>query len=286
MATRPQQETIYLLGASGKIGRMFRAIWSDLDGGAHDLIPVFRKPCQLDKAIFWEPGKPFPELPKATAVIALWGVTGNCAEQLAMNSVLALAANDFAKRVGAGRVFHFSSAAIYHPQAGPISEDSEPGPISLYGESKLRMEQDLNALATKTSDCPYSVILRVGNVAGAERLFSNLRPGGTVTLDRFSDGTGPSRSYVAPSDLVRSILCLLRLKQPPRVVNIAAPRPTHMEDIIRAAGGKVEWRSAVEGAVPIVWLDTSKIEEICKMHPDASDAGFLVRDARRSGVWP
>ncbi|PZR65196.1 MAG: UDP-glucose 4-epimerase, partial [Solirubrobacterales bacterium] len=60
-------------------------------------------------------------------------------EQANIESVRAVV--DAAARVGVPRILLASSSAVYRPRSRPLSEDSELGPVSPYGKSKLRGEE-------------------------------------------------------------------------------------------------------------------------------------------------
>jgi len=85
-----------------------------------------------------------------------------------------------------------------------------------------------------------------------------------ITLDRFADGTGPRRSYIAPGDLARVLAGLARLAPDtlPDTLNIAAPAPVAMEDLARAAGCPVTWRAAPPEAQAEVSLDVNRLAQL------------------------
>ena len=283
MASTAQTGGILLLGASGKLGRMAVRLWPEVVGTLSNLLPVYRSDSQ---GLSWAPGRPYDGLPTVDVVVALWGVTRGDADALAMNSTLALEAMDLAAALGARRVIHCSSAAVYAPKAVALDEATEPAPPAGYGRSKVDMERAIAKWCRANPDGPEAVCMRIGNVAGADSLFANMRPGGTLRLDRFDTGQGPARSYIAPSDLLRAINTLILADNPPQVVNVAAPVPTAMEALARAAECDVVWQDAPDTAVPLVWLDTTRLSVLYDIGQDRADAETLVRDARQTGVWP
>jgi nucleoside-diphosphate-sugar epimerase len=210
----------------------------------------------------------------AAAVVALWGVTSGDAGALAANSVLALRAMVMGRDCGALRVLQFSSAGVYIPGPDDLDEASATGARSPYGLSKLAMEA-----AVAREPGPEACCLRVANVVGADSLFAALDSGGTVTLDRFADGSGPKRSYIGIAELARVIEALLAhdLALPP-VLNVAGQPATDMADIVRAAGFEPLWRPAPEGAAARVALDTRRLHRFVPL-PDR-DASALVADWR------
>ncbi len=255
---------------------MLRTVWPFPD---LQIIAVSRQP---GADVTWAPGDPPGVLPRAHAVLALWGVTRGSAEAMQANVTLADEAIAIARAIGASRVLHASSAAVYGPASGWLHEDTETAPVAAYGQSKCRMEDHVLAAQGAVDQ----IVMRIGNVAGADSLFANLREGAEITLDRFADGQGPARSYIAPGDLAQVIRCLCLTASPPRIVNVAAPAPTDMQALVRAAGAGLIWRPAPQTALQRVALDTTRLSALCPLPPHAADAEHLVSDARRSGVWP
>jgi nucleoside-diphosphate-sugar epimerase len=243
-------------GANGQIGTFLRAAWH----ADPEIAPIWcaRRP---PADIIWSHGCEDPDLPRCGAVVALWGRTGGDARTLAQNGELARAAWHLARACGAGRVIHLSSAAIYGPGTR-LRETQHPAPANAYGAAKLDMER---VIADLPRDGPRHVILRVANVIGADSLAAALRDGARpVTLDRFAGGTGPCRSYIAPGDLARVLVALMRLPEHdvPDILNVAAPAPVAMEDLARAAGRPVLWRDAMAGSQPCVSLDTARLDRV------------------------
>ncbi|MGP6088700.1 NAD-dependent epimerase/dehydratase family protein [Antarctobacter jejuensis] len=281
MAGTQQSCAVLMLGAGGKLGRMVRASWAVT--GFH-VVPVVRSLPIPQGGLTWQPGAPAPDVGPVAAVVALWGVTPGPGRDLSENTALAVAAVDLAQAVGASAVLHCSSAAVYRPGPDPLTEDMAGDPPSPYGQAKLDMEQAIAARATP--DGPRQIILRIGNVAGADSLFANLRPGAAVTLDRFADGAGPSRSYITAGDLARVIEGFLRSETGRGIYNTAAPVPTPMADLVTAVGADLNWRDAPEGAARQVWLDTGKLASVAELSQQAGTAQHLVSGAAVGGVWP
>lgn len=243
-------------GANSRIGLFLQAAWR----ANADVVPVWcaRRP---PADIVWAPGEEVPDLPRCDAVAALWGPTAGDARTLAQNSTLAHAAWQLARACGAERVIHLSSAAIYGPGTR-LQEIRHPAPAGAYGTAKLEMER---TIADLPHDGLRHMILRVANVIGADSLSRSLRDHTrSVTLDRFDDGTGPCRSYVAPGDLARVLAALMGLPAGslPDVLNVAAPQPVAMADLARAAGHRVIWRAAPATAQACVSLDTARLERL------------------------
>lgn len=281
MAGNPQSHRILMLGASGKLGRMMRAIGGDLAAQGYEIIPVFRRESDAE-GILWGPGMACPTLTCIDSIWALWGVTGRDSEQLLQNATLAQEAMALGEALGVRRVLHCSSAAVYLPGPDPLNEASSTCAPSPYGLAKREMEHKIQA----ASPMAEQVILRIGNVAGAESLFGNMRPGGQIRLDRFADGQGPWRSYITPQALLRVMLRLSDGATPAGLYNVAAPAPVSMQALAEAAGCGVIWQPAPSGALPKVVLDTTRLQQVCPLGPEESDPAQMVAGARATGIWP
>lgn len=266
-----------MLGASGKLGRMLARHWRRTPPAPWQTLWQYRENPPPD-GVHWAPGQAVPAgLGPVGAVLALWGVTPAPAHEpprdLAENSRLAVAAMELAAELGAGRVLHCSSAAVYEPGPGPLGESAAGGALNAYGAAKLAMEGAIAEWCARHPDGPKAVILRIGNVAGADSLFAALARGGPVTLDRFTDGQGPWRSYLSVPGFARALDALLScpLDARPLTLNLAAPRPLAMEAIARAAGREVDWREAPAGAAPMVWLDTGRLSRIVALPGETAE---------------
>ncbi|WP_232796406.1 NAD-dependent epimerase/dehydratase family protein [Roseovarius salinarum] len=197
------------------------------------------------------------ELPRCDTVIALWGRTAGTPEHLADNTVLAHVARDIARARGARRVLHFSSMAVYGPGTD-WKETDAPAPAADYARAKRAMEQ---AVAEFADDGIAHCCLRMGNLAGADSLAAAMSGRARVTLDRFAEGTGPERSYLCPADLARALAALAALPHEalPGLLNLAAPTPVAMENILEAADQSFAWRPAPDGAVQRLTMDTTRL---------------------------
>ncbi|MEC3861291.1 NAD-dependent epimerase/dehydratase family protein [Mesobacterium sp. TK19101] len=248
-----------------------------------ELIPVFRDGPVRDGAVIWQPGGNLPVGLRADVVLALWGVTPGPEKILDDNARLGSAAVRLADILGSACIIHCSSQAVYRPVSNPLSEDLHPDPQNDYGRAKLHMEQVIAAMSSASG--PRSVCLRIGNVAGAESLFAAGRAGGQIRLDRFDDGQGPLRSYIAPGDLARVLatLCHVTPDSLPDVLNVAAPAPTTMEALARAMGWEVIWCDAPDTAVQRVVLDTTRLQAICPLPPQSAEAAWIARDVKAGG---
>lgn len=274
-----------LLGASGLVGRMLRAHWQKMPPQGLEITPVFRMQPEDAAGALWSRGQSVQGLPACDVIAALWGVKEGSPDELAQNSALGVAAMELGQALGARLVLHASSAAVYQPGPDPLDETSHCAPPSAYGAAKLAMERAVTQWQERHPQGPKAGFLRIGNVAGADSLFLNLRPGGRIRLDQFTDGTAPARSYIAPRDLAGAIeaLCLSELTGP---VNLCAPVATGMDQITLAGGGAIDWSPAPTTALPRVQLDTSRLRSVYPMDESTAEASYLVRSAQDTGVWP
>ncbi|WP_157577883.1 NAD-dependent epimerase/dehydratase family protein [Roseivivax halodurans] len=248
-----------------------------------ELIPVARKPapgCHV-----WGPGQSPRGLPQVDAIAAFWGVTPGEGGDLSQNVALAWEAQALGAALRARVVLHASSVAVYAPSDGDLTEEAARGAPNAYGAAKSDME---DALSTLPKTGPRAVSLRIGSVAGAESLFASLAQSRAITLDRFADGCGPVRSYIAPTDLARvvSTLAICEAEILPPALNVAAPRPVAMADIVAAAGREVVWRDAPVGARQRVTLSTARLQSLCPLTPDAASPSHLVAEWRRLAGVP
>lgn len=267
---------VLVLGSTGQLGTLLRHHWRDRQdvtwqARQQGAAPVLEWSVQDDLT------KLTRRLPRARAVVALWGVRADTAGVLGDNTELALRAIGIARATGADRVLHCSSAAVYRPGPNPLSETDIPAPINAYGQAKLKMEQTIAAAQGRDPTGPRNIVMRIGNVIGADSLSRAMmqacRNGTAVTLDRFANGAGPRRSFLSAAGLARSIAWLVDgpSQALPRVINLAATRATDMADLVRHAGLDLAWRKAPPTAVPLVELDTSRLRR-CIGQSDISAA--------------
>lgn len=215
-----------------------------------------------------------PALKGAGAVICLAGITNTSDRPMELNSTIAASVLDAAQIVGAGRVILFSSAAVYgHGQSGSLlREDGPTAPTTAYGHAKLAMET-----MAKRHAHPNTTV-RLGNVAGADAILGNWKPG--FTLDTFSDGTTPRRSYIGPNSLARALFDLTTVAKAPELVNIAAPGCVQMGELLDSASLPWQSRPATDQTIAHVELDTTVLEEITAFDPRDSTPSGIVGDWR------
>jgi len=250
-----------ILGAAGKVGQLLRprgtepATWltrQDVD---------IQNPERLKSA-----------LQGATSVICLAGVTHGGSQPMDLNVTLAQRTLNAARAVGAGRVFLMSSAAVYGHRPAPLTEDGPVEPLSAYAKSKVAMEE----MAAGHSH--PNTVLRLGNIAGADAILGGWHPG--FTLDSFSDGSTPRRSYIGPGVLVQVLQVLTRQAHLPPILNVAAPGAVEMGDLLNAADLVWSSRPASGETIANVTLDTDRIEGIYAFEASDSTAAGIVADWR------
>lgn len=276
-----------ILGANGKIAAMVRRIWAEGRGSPGQTAWIVRRdPGAGDLA--WAPGDTTAHLPRADCIVALWGVTPGAGRDLSANTALALAAMELARQVGATRVLHCSSAAVYPGGAGPGRETDDPAPWSPYGQAKAAMERALADWSGRNPDGPEWCAMRMANVAGADGLFAALEQGRQMQIDRFADGQGPRRSYLAPEDFAHALTALLDLPPGalPRLLNLTGPRPVAMEAIARAAGRSPVMRPAPSDALALMALSDERAARLIGPLTDSAHPEQLVRQWRSWGAVP
>jgi len=289
----PSQGPVLVLGASGRLGRMIRLLrpsdtlrwhfqsrrpapWADLiwDGT--------RKDTALADYIAQH---------RPRAVLNLIGLT-SAPDATAFNAVnVDIPAHllELARAFNVPHVALVSSAAVYgtQPDRADTPETATLRPINAYGRSKARME----AMARTHAGPSRVSILRIGNVAGADRLLS-LAERGKLALDFLADNTTPLRSYIGPRDLAETLGVLMTHPTPQgiSVLNIAHPQPVTLGDLLAAYRAKINaglvWarRRAPETTLAKVVLNTAALEALnpSRHYPVPAEAlANQVTDLRR-----
>lgn len=287
MAQFPQARTVLLTGAGGRLGRLLRRAARRDGTGACDVIFQSRRPDEDEAGptLRWTPGDPLSRLPRSDTIVALWGRTTGTPAELAENETLVATGHAVAWACGARRLLHLSSAGVYGPGEA-LAEDAPLAPASDYARSKCAMERAVARLPA--DDGIAHCCLRLANVVGADSLAPALRGDGPVRLDRFADGGGPMRGYIAAGDLLRVIRALAALtpRTLPTVVNVAAPASVGMAALARAAGHDIIWRPAPATARQIVTLDTARLGRLLPDMRFLSTPAGLIADWRTLEALP
>lgn len=278
----PPQKNLLVLGASGRVGTLLRAVWDQASPRNTRILYQYRDISDRTdpQSIGFCPGDDPEIFGTLDAVISLWGNISNDAAALLANTTLALEAQRIADCCQAGRVLHASSIAVYAPNPAPLEETDLIAAAAPYGQAKAAMEA-----ALLSHQNPPNCCLRIGSVAGAESLAAALaNPSGQpMILDQFENGSGPSRSYIAPSDLadVLAQLCDLDLALLPAALNLGAPKPVTMDQLLLASGAAFSWRPAPETARQIAVLDTTLLCRLVTFAAKASDPNWITADWHR-----
>ena len=273
-----QESPPLVVGASGRLGNMLMRCWpagAQVLGSTRGASAEF---IQLD--LILAPEKAVQVLTPGMPLICMAGVTPAAVAQgkdvYSGNTDLALAAIRAAHQAGAGRVFLTSSAAVYSGTKGPLDEQATLNPVSDYGQSKARMEQEALALGNAL-DHPVTV-LRIGNVAGADVILGGWQPG--MTLDQLQGGGTPTRSYIGPQTLAHCIHALTRIADLPPVLNVAAPGAVQMGALLDAAGLAWSPRPAPPSVIADVTLCTKRLEEYVPFTAQSATPQGIVREWR------
>lgn len=287
---KDDRKRLLMLGASGRLGRLLHAAWSD---------PAVALNCQTRHEATrpgWQVFDPLRDndllvaaLAGADAVINLAGpVPRGSTVDLTLHSRLALATLRAARAARVRQVFVVSSAAVYGRATGPSAESDPRTPISAYGRAKAEMERAVAAHIATTPDAPATTILRIGNVVGADQLLGQVANRAPY-LDRFPNGRGPQRSYIGPATLARVVARLVSISAAihlPPVLNIATPAPVAMADLLHAAGSAWQDRAAPKGAIPAVHLDTRLLERLVPFPAASQTAAGMVEEWRAVAPQP
>ena len=280
---------VLVLGSSGRIGTMLRGCWAVQSDPATEFTFQTRRADENHPADFlWDVADAPPQVlidaPTFDCMIVLSGVVPRPDADFTLNAAIGTASITAAARLGIGTVLLASTSAVYgtHSDA-PFHEEDTPHPLNDYGRSKLEME-------ATSRDCAQALgiklcCLRIGNVAGADVLLLNgaaLGPSGKLSLDCFTDGGTPVRSYIGPQTLAEVLISLIRARDDlPAVLNVAAPRPVSMLALTQAAEFPVTLTPAQTDRHQHVTLDCSALSALHRFGPSASTPAGIVRQWQR-----
>lgn len=282
---------ILIVGGSGRLGRLLRCAWWTKPPKDSDVLFQSRSAGEgID--VVWSPFAGSDALRRETegcktidAVVMLAGITPGSGSPMSDNVRLADACLEAAEALSIPRVLLASSSAVYGSGSAPFTETSPMQPLSDYGRSKVEMEARAADWRSRTG--LEVICLRIGNVAGADALLGSVRHAADqVTIDQFSDGYGPIRSYVGPVTFAEIILTLSSSSTAlPDVINVAAPQALRMEALAEAAGWDWKWRNASTSAVQNVVLDCSRLTGIHEFKPSDSSAGEMISQLRECRLF-
>jgi nucleoside-diphosphate-sugar epimerase len=240
---------VLVVGATGRLGRVLRAGWA----GRGDAVPLWQTRGAVPGPgwVRWDPVGPDP-MPDCDAVVDVAGVTRG--ERLGDNARLAAA---IAAAARGRRVLHAGSIAAYGDTGAAAAEDRPLRPRAPYGAAKAAAEAAVAGRA---------VVMRIGNVIGADALEAAVQAG-PVVMDRFPGGHGPRRSCIGPGAFADVVAALARAPLLPPVVNVAQPGPLDLADILDAAGVAFAWRAAPPAAVPLAAMDVGRLAALVPLPP-------------------
>lgn len=131
-------------------------------------------------------------------------------------------------------------------------------------------------------EAPGVTCLRLGNVAGTDMLGRSVASRNPLVLDRFADGHGPRRSYIGIGGLARVLGTLMARAMAgealPFVLNVAAPRPVAMSDLLTAWGRAWTWRPAPPAALQTVTMDTGRLAALHVFTEADSDPAAMAAE--------
>jgi nucleoside-diphosphate-sugar epimerase len=274
------QKPMLILGGTGRIARALHAQTAAFGGAG--LRPVWQSRRAQPGFLPWDIlAEPCPNGAAGGVVLCLAGVIRGTASELALNEALAMAACHAAAAQGARHVFLASSAAVYGPSDVALPETAVPAPLGAYGRAKLAMEQA--ALGWHNGQRPGLTILRIGNIAGFDALLGGLKPGQQAMLDPVpGQQGGPVRSYIGPLTLGSVLVQLAGLVaagQPlPKIVNIAAPPPVAMGNLLDAAGADWQYGPPNPAVLAKVELAVDVLAGLVDLPASAGQAAKMVAE--------
>jgi UDP-glucose 4-epimerase len=243
MALLPRR--VLVTGATGFIGRRLAArliaAGATVLASARDPagLPAGARPIIADLAApGWEAELP-PDI-DAVAHLAQsrahrQGLEG-AADLFAVNVAATFRLLHWAKGAGVRRFLFASSATVYRPQSGRLTEASPCAPSGFYAASKLAAEQLVQGHAAALE----TVICRLFTVFGPGQkdmlipaIIDKVRRGEAITL------AGAAGLYLTPihvDDVAEAMLRLLAAERPPALVNLAGEQLLTLADIAQRVG--------------------------------------------------
>ena len=132
-----------------------------------------------------------------------------------------------------------STAAVYPDVRGPVDEACTPGPVDLYGETKLEGERLVEGFGARHGT--RTVVARIFNVVGRREtnphvvpeVVEQLRSGASVV--RVGNVT-PRRDYTDVRDVADALCRLLTTTTAETVFNVGSGRSVSVLDVIETCG--------------------------------------------------
>lgn len=242
--------SVAVLGGTGTLGRIMQVSWPEAQYFGRSATPR--------------------EVEGATCLIDMRGIVPGRGD-LQQNIAIAQQALDLAQTAGIAHVILPSTAAVYDRLPGPQRED-QAAPRSEYAKSKIAMEE--MAAAHPQS----ATALRIGNVAGADAVLGQWRPG--FALDQLADGTTPRRTYIGLQSFGLGLKALAACADLPAVLNFAAPAVIEMGALLDAAGLAWSPRPASPQTIASVEMDLTRLSQTISLSGFARTPEALVAEWR------
>lgn len=162
------------------------------------------------------------------------------------------------------RLVAASSAAVYSPCDVANTEEDTPGPMDIYGLSKLANEQQLQLFSSRQPEC-RCVAARFFNVFGPRETNPHVIPEIVRQIHEGQDelelgNVKPKRDYVYVADVAAALVAMARKTAAPyRVYNVGTSVEHSVEEI-------VEELSRVSGRTVRIRVDPSRVRASERMH--------------------
>lgn len=274
-----------IVGASGAVGKLLVPYWNK------EAAPVLLQyrgitpPWEMGNCLQWNPAEGPAALKRWVAahapppcLIVLAGVKPFGQRDLSLNASVVEKCLSAAHEIGMRRALVASSSAVYgnHLDRG-FREEDETRPVTAYGKAKLDMERFCRRQVAPEMELTY---LRIGNVAGADSLLSQVIAGRAepLVIDRFADGGTPLRSYIGPGTLAELLLQLAGFPgRLPEILNVGTPDPVEMGALADAAGLCWNPRPQSDARHQRITLDCGRLWSLLPGQAGASDPAAIVR---------
>lgn len=152
------------------------------------------------------------------------------AELFAVNAASTVWLAEYAREAGVGRFVYTSSGSVYAPSRMPLSESTQPSPLTFHPATKLMSEI---ALRHYRSDFSVAVLRLFGPYGPGQvnrlipRLVDSVRSGSPITLSR---GGEPRINPIYVVDLVRVLEAALADSRS-YTVNVGGPQAVSIRDM-------------------------------------------------------
>ncbi len=279
-----RRPSLCILGSSGRLGSLLQRVWQQ--ERSVNLCWLGGRTVQADGLpsadASRDPANLANRMRGCDVVLVLAGPTAGTAAVLSDHAKIARTVLAAAEQANVGHVILLSSAAVYGDQKGPLSETTATAPVSDYGRAKVDLERVAVAWTGKTS----VIVLRLGNVVGADGLIGRMGQGHPVRLDLFPSGSAPQRSMIGIESLGSVLLRLAQLMadgvQVPSPLNIAAPGLIGMDDLLNSAGADWSGVPAPATAILQVHLDNKLLETLHRFEARESTAKDMIDQWQRN----